>query len=128
MTRTTLLPTEMMLAAPLKVAAGVGVVVALVEDVVETCEAVADDVVVLPAGKGAELAVVEVVGGGAAATTGVVEVEVEVVVGDATGVEEVEVVDVVRVLLVLDVLEVDEAASGELATPEAPPVQGNVTM
>lgn len=126
MTRTTLLPTEMMLAAPLKVAAGVGVVVALVEDVVETCEAVADDVVVLPAGKGAELAVVEVVGGGAAATTGVVEVEV--VVGDATGVEEVEVVDVVRVLLVLDVLEVDEAASGELATPEAPPVQGNVTM
>lgn len=104
-----------MLAAPLKVAAGVEVEeVVAEEDVVDAFEAVAETVVELPAGKGTGATGVEVVG-------------VEVA-GVDTGVDEVEVVEVVDDVeeVLEEVLEVDEAAP--LAIALEPPEQGKVTM
>ena len=120
-----------MFAAPLKVVAGV-VVVEEVEGEVVAMEVVATDaveagVVALPAGKGAEVIVVEVAGGGT--ITGVVEevtgggtdtgVVVEEVAGGGTGVEDVDVV-----LVVVDELELEPPAIG----PVPVPTQGKVTM
>ena len=91
------------------------------EVVVVTLLAVAAGVVELPAGKGAEVTVVE---GVVTGTTGVVEVEVVEVVGGVTGVEEVDEVDEVEELELE--LVVDEA-TGELEMP-LEPEQGKVTM
>ena len=82
-----------MLAAPLKVVAGVVVVEVVEEGEVVAMEVVGTDaveagVVALPTGKGAGVTVVEVAGGGT--DTGVVEVEEVTAGGSDTGVVEVE--------------------------------------
>lgn len=125
-TATTFPPTVRMLAAPLKVVAGVVVVEVVEEGEVVAMEVVATDAVdagtvALPAGKGTGVTVVDVAGGGTG--TGVVEVEVEVEEvaggGTATGVEEVDVV-----LDVVEELELEPPAMG----PVPVPTQGKVTM
>ena len=113
-------------------AAGVGVVAVVEEDVVVVAEdetvafeAVEAGAVALPAGKGAGVTVVEVAGGGT--DTGVVEevtgggAGVVEVAGGATGVDEVEVL-----VDELEELELDEDPPA--IGPVPVPTQGKVTM